>query len=424
MRFVGTNKDDHICIVSDALFQQDGMKVVEVPSSLIEVSNSDLIANYWVKNGRVKHRKEKKPASKIKLALVGNPGEACGIGTYCRNLFPELIKRVGDARLFIEKNDHPIDNTTLPNQVSSCWKRGQSLQPLIKELKAYDPDIILIQHEFGLFPNARYWLSMMSRLNDYRVICTMHSVFHHSDKTIVEASMPEIVVHLEDAKQVLKVEKGISGAVYVIPHGCYAFNKERLWNFYKSSRTFVQAGFGFSYKNFSASIKACGILKSKGYADVFFTALFSESPYASMEHQSYYDELQGLVEQLGLRENVAIIRGFQSDAVLDSFFRTNQVAVFPYIQQAGHEVFGASGAARLAMATNIPVITSSHNHFADLPTIKADSPEEIAIALEKLFNDPETKAKRLATQEKHIAEHTWAKTAERYIKAFESWYIG
>src|ERR1700735_4610814 len=104
------------------------MKVIEVPNSLNNVSASDLIANYWVKGGKIKRRKETKTANKIRLALVGNIYEACGISTFCENLFPELIKRVGDAKIFIEKNDQPTNNApSKSNQVSVCWKRGQSL---------------------------------------------------------------------------------------------------------------------------------------------------------------------------------------------------------------------------------------------------------------------------------------------------------
>src|SRR5208337_4525456 len=125
--------------------------------------------------------------------------------------------------------------------------------------------------------------------------------------------------------------------------------------------------------------------------DVFFTGLFSESPYAQVEHQMYYNELMLLIEKLGIQENVSIIRGYQSDATIDSFLRTNQVAIFPYVSHPAHEVFGASGAARTAMSKGLPVITSSVNHFIDLPTIKADTPEEIAKALEKLFIEPAAK---------------------------------
>ena len=66
-----------------------------------------------------------------------------------------------------------------------------------------------INHEFGLWPNASYWLSMLTQLSEYRIITTLHSVFpQHYDKTICEAAIPEIIVHSEGAKQALE-KKGV-----------------------------------------------------------------------------------------------------------------------------------------------------------------------------------------------------------------------
>src|ERR1700686_1354773 len=215
----------------------------------------------------------------------------------------------------------------------------------------------------------------------------MHSIFpNHLDKTIVEASMPEIVVHLEAAKQCLMKEKNINAKIYVIPHGCYPLeNNPQLWNIYKSEHNFLQVGFGLKYKAFEDSIIAVSLLKEK-YPDIFFTAIFSEAPNSKYEHEIYYQELVKLIEQLNIKENVGIIRGFQSDTCLDAYFRTNKVAVFPYKSSGIHFVYGASGASRMAMSKQIPVITSSIPHFSDLCSIKADTPEDIAKELEKLFS--------------------------------------
>lgn len=426
MRFAGI-KNNKIVVISNDLFASDDLFVVEVPDELSHIPSIDLITHCKFKNGKIVSKLAKKCAKKMKIALVGNWKMKCGIATYAENLWSQVIKHVGDYKLFIENNDSTTgelteigDMTMSSDKIIACWKRGHSLQELIKELKAYDPDVIWIQHEFGLWPNAMYWLSLMNQLSDYRVIVTMHSVFHHRDKTIVEAAIPEIVVHLEGAKDVLKNQKHIPGKVYVIPHGCFpCTNRERLWNFYKSEKTFLQFGFGFRYKGWENSIKAVSILKQR-HSDVFFTGLFSESPHNKSEHQIYYDELMELVEKLGLEENVAIIRGYQSEESIDSYMRTNQATLFPYISHPAHEVFGASGAARIAMSKGLPVVTSSVNHFSDLPTIKADSPEEIANALEALFLNHKHRENQINVQIDYLNENTWENVAKRYISLFEN----
>jgi glycosyltransferase involved in cell wall biosynthesis len=420
-------KNNRICFISDKPIVDDNYQSLEIPQELSHIPSRDLITTSRIHQSKINCKLSKKSAKQMKIALVGNWKMECGIATYSENLWNEIVKHVGDFKLFIENNSsvtgslNEIGNKIIsPDKLSSCWKRGESLKELVAELKEYDPDIIWIQHEFGLWSNAMHWLSFLNQLSEYRIIVTMHSVFHHRDKTIVEAAIPEIVVHLQGAYDVLKNQKHIPGKVYVIPHGCFpCTNKERLWNFYKSEKTFMQFGFGFRYKGWENSLKACAILKEK-YSDVFFTGIFSESPHNMPEHQLYYNELMDLVDKLGIQENVSIIRGFQSEESLDSYLRTNRVTLFPYVSHPSHEVFGASGAARIAMSKALPVVTSSVNHFSDLPTIKADSPEEIAAALEKLFLSDKAREEQVNKQINYLNENTWENIALKYISLFEN----
>ena len=425
-RFLGV-KDCNICIISDVHFNNENMIIVEVPEELKGVSNQELMTNYRVKNNKIELKQFKKITKDTKIAFVNNWAMECGIATYSSLLNSELVKSIPNFKLFVEYNSNPIDDMNIldgkiidKDKVIECWRRGESMGELVDAIENYDPDIILIEHEFGLFPNARHWLSLMSRLSKYRAIVIMHSVFYHMDKAVSEACIPEIIVHLEGAVDVLKNHKQISGNVYLIPHGCTPFDGSgKLWNCYKSDHTFISQGFGFRYKRYENCIKAVKILKNK-YSDVFFTALLSESPFNKLEHQIYYEELLSLAKELGVEENVGIIRGFQSEKIIDTFLKTNQVAVFPYGSDPEHIVYGASGASRVAMTKGVPVITSRIPHFSDLPTIKADTPEEIAKELDILFSDNKAKEKQIEIQNKHLISNSWDKIADMFIKIFDN----
>ena len=416
-------KNERISLISTEPFENKKINIVEIPDKLDHISAKQLIINGRVKNGEVIYKHLKKPASEMKIALVSNYGSACGIGTYSKFLFEEIINYVGDYKLFIEKQDkYEIENPKIPSdKIMACWKRGESNLELVEAIKEYEPDVVLIMHEFGIWPTAPIWLSLISQLSNYRIITTMHSIFpYHQDKTIYEAATPEIVVHLQGAKDCLVNEKKISGKVYVIPHGCYPIgDQSKLWNTYKSNHTFIQTGFNFPYKNYKSSILATAILKKK-YPDIFFTALLSESPHNMDGHTLHFNQLSELVNQLGIQDNVSLIRGFQSENVINSYLRTNQVGVFPYMSVPGHEVFGSSGAARWAMSAGLPIISSSIHHFSDLPTIKANSPEEIATALDYLFSSEDARKQQIDKQNQFISDHSWNKIAQQYIKIFEN----
>lgn len=425
-RFVGVRDGSVFVVSSEPIVDDDPTtQILTVPEEFRSLSPSDLVAQLQVRNGGLRPRKRTGSPDRMKLAFVGNWKMRCGISTYSENLLPHVVRQFGDFKLFIEHNDSPTGPTNVlgdvvvsHDRIVPCWRRGQSLGELIKAIKDYDPDVVWIQHEFGIWPNAGYWLSLMGQLDSYRTIVTMHSVFHHLDKTIVEAAIPEIIVHLDGAKHVLEDEKGITAPVYVVPHGCQSIaDTERLWNFYHSSRTFMQFGFGFRYKGWELCIRAVAILRQR-YSDVFFTGLFSESPFNAADHQLYYEQLMREIEQLGIQDNVAIIRGYQSDTALDSYMRTNQAIVFPYISHPQHEVFGASGAARLAMSKGAPVVTTSVNHFSDLPTLKADTPAEIADALDRMFSNELARKQQVENQLQYINDNTWEKVADRHVRIF------
>jgi glycosyltransferase involved in cell wall biosynthesis len=428
-QFVGVRSGSIYVVSSSPLASSDptGADVIEVPLEFQSVPKHQLFTDFRIAGGKLRPRRRSLPTKKMKLAFVGNWKMQCGIATYSENLLPEVAQHFGDFRLFIEKNDHPtgpvnvIGSSAIPSDhVVPCWKRGEPLSDLIKAIKDYDPDVVWIQHEYGLWSNAGYWLALMNQLNDYRVFVTMHSVFHHRDKSIIEAAIPNIIVHLDGARAVLKEEKRVPGNVFVVPHGCAQVDDAtRLWNFYKSEHTLVQWGFGFRYKAFEKAIETTYVLKQK-YPDVFFTALFSESPFNMVDHQVYYDELMRRVDALDLRMNVAIIRGYQSDQSLDSYLRTNKVAIFPYVSTPSHEVFGASGAARYAMSKLLPIVTSNVNHFSDLPTLKGDTAEQLAEAIDHVFSNPLAYKAQVDRQVAYLTDNSWKNVAQRYVELFSA----
>jgi glycosyltransferase involved in cell wall biosynthesis len=411
-RFVGY-RGRTIRLVSDQKISSgDGISVIEVPSTFDEFPDHTLMERFIVRAGALVDREAKLEPKSARVALVGVYQEHCGISTYAEALWPHIAATVGHAAIFCEEGT-PESTGVIP-----CWKRGQPLMRLVNEIKQYDPDVVMIQHEFGLFPDARHWLAFLSALRDYRVIVTMHSVFKHKDKTICEAAIPEIIVHTELAANVLKNEKQIPGKVHVIPHGCSPYtNGEKYWNLYRSKHTFTQFGFGFRYKAWETCIRATAELKTR-IPDVFFTALFSESPYCKVEHDVYAEELHELIEALGVQENVAIVRGYQSDQTLASYLRTNQIAVFPYSSSVEHQVFGCSGAARLAMSHGIPIIGSAEPHFHDLQGVipRASSIQDVVESLETLFKDAEARKSQLARQAEFLRENSWAAVARRHLE--------
>jgi glycosyltransferase involved in cell wall biosynthesis len=101
------------------------------------------------------------------------------------------------------------------------------------------------------------------------------------------------------------------------------------------------------------------------------------------------------------------------------FLRLFKVAVFPYLVTEDNRVYGATGAARLAMATGTPTVVSESHLFDDLTGVspRPSSAEELADELGKLFNDSRYRDDMISTQSKYVNETTWDRVADMYLEA-------
>jgi len=379
------------------------------------ITASDILRNYEIWRNTVVEQTAVKPCTQLRIALVGVYRIQCGISTYAEQLFPRIASQVADYKIFAER----ADDVPEENNVIRCWTRGEPLTELIASIHAFNPDVVYVEHEFGIFPNARYWLTFVAQMQQYKLFVKQHSVFYHKDKLVCEAAIPNIIVHTKIGKKVLQ-EKGVTSKVHVIAHGCTpCMESKRYWNMYHSPHTIIQFGFGFEYKGWDIAIKAVSLLIPL-FPEVFYTGLFSESKFNKLLHLNYYNKLDALITKLGIENHVALIRGYQSDASLDAYLKTNQVAIFPYVMNGEHTVYGATGAARLAMTAGTPTITSSVPQFDDVEGVcpRPSNAEELAQEIEALFGSKGVREKQVEKQNRWLNENSWDSVTKQHLELF------
>lgn len=407
-------KGKQITFVSDTQGEGYGCQVLKWDAHE-GLSATDIIQDYEVWRGKVVEKSEPKPIQQLRIAFVGVWKIQCGISTYAEELFPRMGAQVKDWKIFAEHSDTAV----IEEGVERCWTRGEPLTELIANINAFDPDVVYIEHEFGIFPNARHWLSFMAQMQKYKVFVKQHSIFYHKDKLICESAVPNIIVHSNIGKRVLE-EKGVSSNISVIKHGCFPCeNEKRHWNMYHSEHTLVQFGFGFEYKGWEVALEAISILKEK-FPKVFFTGLFSESKFNKLFHTNYYNRLAALIKELDIDEHVALIRGYQTDEALDAYLRTNQVAIFPYVLNGEHTVYGATGAARLAMAAGTPTITSFVPQFDDIDGVcpRPKDGIELAQEIERFFLSKEVRDEQIKRQNQFLIDNSWDAVTQQHLELF------
>lgn len=364
---------------------------------------------------------EKKLNNNPKIAIISNWNQMCGISTYTKFLTDELVKLNPNIKIFSEfktKESNEITTEVCDNiQIVYCWRRTETIKYLKKEIKEYKPDVIMVQHEYGIFPTVVAWYNLLTFIQDYPYIVTLHSVYEHKDKFLCEAPINNIVVHTRDADNLL-TKKGYLRNSIVIPHGCPTPVYEKNWNLYHTPHTVVQYGFAFPYKNFESTIKSIKLLIEK-YPKIYLSCYLSESKNNLQLHEEYYKKLQLLVQELDLEENVALIRGYVSDKQLSEILKTNQVCVLPYKTHPDHDVRGSSGAAKIAMAHGIPLVIGKCHLFDDVKEIgipSEDEPEKIAEYIDKYFSDERFKQNMITREVEYCLSNDWQVSAQRYYK--------
>jgi glycosyltransferase involved in cell wall biosynthesis len=410
--WVAVNKKNVIIAISEKNFSITGYEVKEVDTE---------IKSNWTKLIGKKLPQTLKQSKDLKIAFICNWNDCCGISTYSKYLIEATIPKVKEVHVFSEIVQ---DTQNDPNFVTRCWERGQSLKGLVDKLQAWEPDLVIIQHEFGIFPKATYFLQLLQGIEDISYVVTMHSIYEHLDKSVCTAAVKNIIVHTEEGKNILR-KLGNANNIYVIPHGCVQYDdslKGELWNIFQTPYTIVQFGFGFFYKGVDRMLDALHYLKKfdKKFQNIFYCYLCSDNVHTSLVHQQYYDFLMRKIDELSLHDNAVIIRKFQTDQMINSYLRTAKIAAFHYVSDPKNMVYGASGAIRVAMACGTPVVASNCHQFDDLEGVVPRPKDYIELAkeIDEIFSNEKYKLSLVKKANNYIDDNNWDKTSDRYINLY------
>ena len=135
-------------------------------------------------------------------------------------------------------------------------------------------------------------------------------------------------------------------------------------------------------------------------------------------HNEYYNNLTKKVEELELQNNVLLIRGFVNEGILENYLRTVKLVIFPYIQEENNVVYGASGAIKIAMTHNVPVIASYSHLFDDLKNVvpKISDHVELAKEIDKIFSSDKYKKELIEKNHEYIRNNSWENISMMYLK--------
>jgi len=402
------------------------LKSMPVPEALLTEEN---FSQFLVRDGQLME-KDQIPHKQLRVAMLSDYGIKCGIATYTKFLCDALRPIVGELRVFAEDAEGIDPAEDQADSVVRCWHRTGDYSRILPLMREYNPDIIFIQHEFGLFHKVNEWNSLLSQLSRWRTLTVFHTVLEHNVpgkaaqldyrcRALSEAACPEIIVHSPRARATLR-DRGYSGRVHHIPHGCLDPNPERLpsTNYgMLPAHSIFQYGFGSRHKGWEVALDVVELLKPK-YPDLIYIGQFSLSDFGQEGQIAYHRQLIDEIEKRDLIKNCAIHRGFFTEKMLSNFIQSCRVALFPYqIPNENWASWGASGAIQRPLSHGVPLVLSNFPQFAEFEGILpiCHNAAEMAETIDRIFSDPVYEKSLSDTALKIADTRRWSRVAEWYL---------
>ena len=355
------------------------------------------------------------------------PPIECGIATYTHYLQTEIKKKSLEVYVLSQygAKGENVFEVYDPNDKDIAYK----LFHLVSKLT---PDLIHIQHEFGLFGYDRgiqvVDFLLRCKLASIPVLTTLHTVYKNpgwKERIITDEILnlsTEIIVHETYQTAFLKSEYKYLAKIHVIPHGVRktvpvrgAKNLLEL----NGKKVVLLAGYFRTTKHFEKLIDIFPKVLSKQKNAVLLVAC----RLRIAEHNEKRDQLLSLMRDLDNREHVRILKGQFPQHTLDTIMSAADVVVMPYSSGA------QSGMLAQFSAMNLPVVSSgllsfklwNENTKGGLTSLNdTDFVENIC----KILGNEKLQSKMRANIKKHNAKVYWDVIASKHLRIYENIILG
>ena len=295
--------------------------------------------------------------------LSSFPPIECGIATYTSYLEQAVSDR--DLETFVISPHGGKGERVFPTYRAGSDDFAPAVYQMFTQLT---PDVIHIQHEYGLFGSSRGMevvdLVLRLRLIKVPVAITLHTVYEtmtEQERLVLKHLLPEcasIIVHERFQRETLTRELGeeVGAKIEVIDHGVREVkpvpNAKALLGL-EGSKVVMMCGYFRPTKGFHKAID-------------FFWEVADEHPDAllvmagktrNIEYDDYRRELLEKIEAAPFADRVRILSGQFPQHTFDTIMSAADVVVLPY------DVGAQSGVLSHAIAFRRPVVTSSLKAF-------------------------------------------------------------
>lgn len=364
----------------------------------------------------------------MKIAWISSwPPRPCGIATYSLELVEAIRKKGNDVHIIChpdggspgEKNVYPIMNTK-----EIGWD-----EEVYSTVKKINPDIVHIQHEYGLYQTNKDMATGLFRPlfrwkmeANFPLVVTYHSVYSTLDK--MRACYMDLMQKLVDAGVVHQIYQWVNlpvnvgyvmDNIYVIPHGAKEEIKINREDAKKSlnlegKRIVGMLGWFTPTKGFHRVIKMWDTI-SQELGPQTYLLLAGDARLSDPDQEEYKNKLLSLIEQCKFKNRIKVILGSFSPEEYEKILGSFDVMVMPYTFAS------QSGNLAHSFALGVPVVASG------IEGLKAEieaSGAGIAVPPE---NEEELRRAILTIMKESTLREKYSQRARFYVKEKIGWSI-
>lgn len=284
------------------------------------------------------------------------PHMKCGIAFYTADLIAALPRARHDKYAL-----HYGKNLTPDAEGHADVRSYKSVRSLAETVSHSSPDIISLQHEFGIWggENGEHIVDFLDRITT-PVVATLHTTFTRDARPAIQSLLlgrlvdqsASVFVLSERSRETLCSALDLPReAISVLPHGVpnVAFKPTAPPRGMQPWR-FCAVGFFRPNKGIEETLRALAILRKDG---VRFRFVMAGSPQQQFAGQTaYLEQLQALITTLGLHGAVRLRHAFLSRAQQLALISSSHAGIFAY-QDPDQS---SSGTIPLVLASGRPVI--------------------------------------------------------------------
>jgi polysaccharide biosynthesis protein PslF len=366
-----------------------------------------------------------------------------GLATFTADL-ERSLSSTGDALCRVVAIDPRDERVPYGGKVVGRIRQGSldSYLSAAMQVKELRPDIVCLQHEFGLWGEwqdmlvADFILPFIDAVNSGTsgapVVTTLHTIRPSPGELertvlhdVVEQSAAAVVMARTGALILMDDYGTSTDSLVRIPHGVPVVERLPRRHFKRQlelqNRTVIcTVGMLDRRKGIEYVIEAMKTVVETHPEAIYLIVGETHPEVRKHAGEEYRNELRELVRELGLEDNVSFVNSYLNDRELVDYLQATDIYVTPYLDR--NQI--TSGTLSFAIGTGKAIVSTPYAHateaLAEGRGLLAEfrSAESIARCLLLLLDDPPSRFE----MERRTAEYgkgdAWPRVGQRYLELF------